>query len=179
MQNSNVIGSYKTIFRRRGGNGIFLVTFPYKDRILKTNSIRGTEYTLVSLYRNNRNIYKYIICAYLVNFIEVVSNYFNWLFLWKIFTTKFFNNDQIRVKYIHIFTNIRFLCFGIFPNISRNLNFRLVLPCYIMLQQFRILRTTSKKVERVRKQRGTKCFKAPTRFYKFFKTYHRGLHRLM
>lgn len=130
MQNSNVIGSYKTIFRRRGGNGIFLVTFPYKDRILKTNSIRGTEYTLVSLYRNNRNIYKYIICAYLVNFIEVVSNYFNWLFLWKIFTTKFFNNDQIRVKYIHIFTNIRFLCFGIFPNISRNLNFRLVLSCY-------------------------------------------------
>lgn len=163
MQNSNVIGSYKTIFRRRGGNGIFLVTFPYKDRILKTNSIRGTEYTLVSLYRNNRNIYKYIICAYLVNFIEVVSNYFNWLFLWKIFFFVYFH------KYtIPMFRN--------FPKHFEKFKFS---AGFIVLQQFRIPRTTSKKVERVRKQRGTKCFKAPTRFYKFFKTYHRGLHRLM
>lgn len=116
---------------------------------------------------------RYIICVYLVNFIRIVSDYFNWLFFMENFYDLLKSFQRIRdekqnssITIADIFTNTRFE------------RFCPALP-YTMLQQLRIPRRTSKKVERVRKQRGTKCFKAPTRFYKFFKTYHRDLHRLM
>lgn len=115
---------------------------------IKTNSIRGTEYTLVSLYQNNRNIRVNILSAFilLVNFLAI-SNYFNWLFFYGKFLRprvplKSFksllkkknkilryndtrNDDQILIYFV---TNIR--------KIFANDFFRetIFLPCYNMLR---------------------------------------------